>query len=312
MSAEPTATAASARRFDLRLPGRALVVSIPYFWLLLFLLAPALIVLKISFSTAEIGQPPYTSIVEWLEDGYLQIKLNFGTYGYLFSDDLYAFAYFNALRTAFVSTILCLLLGYPMAYGIARARPAVRPVLLMLVVMPFWTSFLIRIYAWIGILKENGFINQMLMSLGLIDQPLQILYTQTSVYIGMVYAYLPFMILPLYTALEKLDNTLLEAAADLGARPWKVFLRITLPLSLPGVLAGSLLVFIPATGEYVIPTLLGGPDQLMIGNVLANEFFENRDWPVASAVAIALLIALILPIMWFQKLQQRGGAARVH
>lgn len=294
------------RRLRFKLPGAALVIAIPYTWLALFLFVPFLIVLKISFATSELSTPPYSSLWQVTEDNILQFSLHLGNYGYLLTDDLYVFAYMNAVKNALVSTVICLLLGYPMAYAIARSRPGLRTVLLMLVVMPFWTSFLIRIYAWIGILKDNGLINNFLIWLGVITEPITMLYTPFSVYVGMTYGYLPFMILPLFAALEKLDGTLLEAAADLGAKPITTFFKITLPLSMPGVVAGSLLVFIPACGEYVIPTLLGGPDTLMIGNVLANEFFENRDWPVASAVAILLLLVLIVPIMWFQNLQQRS------
>jgi putrescine transport system permease protein len=206
---------------------------------------------------------------------------------------------------AAVSTCLCLLLGYPMAYGIARAPPTRRNVYLMLIILPFWTSFLLRVYAWIGLLKNNGVINNVLMWLGVIDEPITMMQTDFAVYIGIVYSYLPFMILPLYSNLEKHDRTLLEAAADLGSRPWKAFLRITLPLSMPGIVAGALLVFIPAVGEYVIPSLLGRTDQLMIGRVLSDEFFANRDWPVASAVATAMLILLVVPIMIFQRYQSR-------
>ncbi len=299
-----------AKSFRLPISGRLLVISVPYFWLLLFLLLPMLIVLEISFSEARIGIPPYQPILQFVENRYLEIKLNFGNYNYLFTDDIYVSAYFNSVKVAFFSTILCLLIGYPMAYGIARSEPGQRTVLLMMVIMPFWTSFLIRIYAWIGILKENGIFNNLLLAVGLIHQPIAILNTPAAVYIGMVYGYLPFMILPLYTNLEKLDGSLLEAAADLGARPWKTFLEVTLPLSMPGVLAGSLLVFIPACGEYVIPSLLGGPNTYMIGTQIAGEFFLNHDWPVASAVAIALLVILLLPIVWYQRLEarNRGGA----
>jgi putrescine transport system permease protein len=226
-------------------------------------------------------------------------------YSFLFTDPLYISSYLYSLKVAAVSTLCCLLIGYPMAYAIARARPATRSVLLMLIVLPFWTSFLLRVYAWIGLLKNNGVINNVLLYLGVIHQPLAMLQTDFAVYIGIVYSYLPFMILPLYTNLEKHDPTLLEAAADLGARPLRAFLAITLPQSLAGILAGSLLVFIPAVGEYVIPTLLGRTDQLMIGRVLSDEFFENRDWPVASAVAILALLLLVVPILLFQRLGRR-------
>ncbi|MCW2246014.1 putrescine transport system permease protein [Azospirillum fermentarium] len=293
--------------------GRGLVLAVPYLWLLLFFLVPFLIVFKISFSEAELAQPPYTALFAWLTDdsgegGKLQIILNLGNYIRLWADDLYVLAYLSSLKMAAISTLLCLLLGYPMAYAIALAPPSRRGALMMLVILPFWTSFLIRVYAWIGILKANGILTGILSSLGLVDEHFEILYSDTAVYIGITYTYLPFMILPLYATLEKLDRTLLEAAADLGCRPWQAFLKITLPLSIPGIIAGSLLVFIPAVGEFVIPELLGGPDTLMIGRVLWNEFFSNRDWPVASAVAIALLAFLVVPIMIFQYVQGKQDA----
>jgi putrescine transport system permease protein len=290
------------------LTGKALVASIPYFWLMLFFLIPFVIVLKISFSDAQIAMPPYQPVVSWASERVLQIKLNFANYAFLVEDNLYWKAYLNSIWVAAVSTLFCLLIGYPMAYAIARSNPATRNVLLLLVILPFWTSFLLRVYAWIGILKNNGLINNTLMSLGLIDQPIQMLQTDFAVYVGIVYSYLPFMILPLYANLEKMDLTLLEAAADLGCRPWESFLKVTLPLSLPGIIAGCLLVFIPAVGEFVIPALLGDPGMLMIGKVLWTEFFNNRDWPVASAVAIALLLFLVIPIMFFQRAQDAGAA----
>jgi putrescine transport system permease protein len=289
--------------------GRAAVIAIPFTWLLAFFLIPFVIVLKISFAEAEIAQPPYTPLFEWVEQQYLEIRLNLGNYRYLIEDNLYWKAYLNSVKIAGLSTLICLLIGYPMAYGIARARPDRRTLLLLLVILPFWTSFLIRVYAWIGILKNNGLINNVLMFLGITDEPIVMLQTDFAVYLGIVYSYLPFMILPLYANLEKLDGTLLEAASDLGARPWRTFLSVTLPLSAPGILAGSLLVFIPAVGEFVIPALLGGPDTLMIGRVLWDEFFSNRDWPVASAVAIALLLLLVIPIVIFQHSQARNVEA---
>jgi putrescine transport system permease protein len=224
-------------------------------------------------------------------------------------DKLYFSAYINSMKVAAISTVLCLLVGYPMAYGIARASPAWRNVLLMMVVLPFWTSFLLRVYAWIGMLRSDGVINDILLFLHIIDEPLVMLQTNFAVYLGIVYSYLPFMVMPLYANLEKMDLTLLEAAEDLGCRPYKAFLRITLPLSVPGIIAGSMLVFIPAVGEFVIPALLGGPNSLMIGRVLWDEFFNNRDWPVASAVAIAMLVLLVIPIMVFQYFQGREMSA---
>jgi putrescine transport system permease protein len=289
--------------------GRGFVVAVPYLWSLLFFAIPFVIVLKISFSTTQISMPPYAPLIDWLGDQALAIKLNLANFSFLAKDALYTHAYLNSLVIASISTFLCLLVGYPMAYGIARATPAWRNVLLMMVVLPFWTSFLLRVYAWIGLLKNNGVINNVLMALGIIDQPIVMLQTDFAVYIGIVYSYLPFMVLPLYATLEKMDLTLLEAAADLGCRPTKAFFRITWPLSLPGVIAGAMLVFIPAVGEFVIPSLLGGPDSLMIGAVLWNEFFNNRDWPVASAVAIAMLLLLVVPIMVFQYFQGRELSA---
>ena len=287
------------------LSGRGAVIAIPYLWLLLFFLAPFGFVLKIALAEALIARPPYSALFEWSEETYLTIKLNLGNFLFLLQDDLYWKAYLNSARIALISTAACLLIGYPMAYGMARANPAWRSILLMVVILPFWTSFLLRVYAWIGILKNNGLVNNILMGLGVINEPIVMMQTDFAVYLGIVYSYLPFMILPLYANLERLDITLLEAAADLGCRPMKAFLYITLPLSAPGIIAGSLLVFIPAVGEFVIPALLGGPDTLMIGRVLWDEFFANRDWPVASAVAVAVLLLLVAPIMFFQHFQAK-------
>jgi len=281
------------------LPGpRWLVIAPPYLWMLLFFAIPFAIALKISFSHSLIAMPPYSDLVSW--DGKdLSVSLNLNNYLFLFTESLYYSAYISSLKIAVISTLLCLLVGYPIAYAIARMPPATRNVALMLVILPSWTSFLIRIYAWIGILKNNGLLNNFLIWIGVIDEPLQILHTNVAIYIGIVYAYLPFMVLPLYTNLVKLDMRFLEAAYDLGARPWKVFLRITLPLSRSGIIAGSMLVLIPVVGEFVIPALLGGPDTLMIGKILWDEFFSNRDWPVASAVATIMLVLLLVPIVIF-------------
>jgi putrescine transport system permease protein len=280
-------TAGRLRRFGVT--GRGLVVVLPYLWLLLFFVVPFVIVLKISFSDIDLAIPPYKPLLEWVGKNSLAIKLNFNNY-------------------AFISTVLCLLIGYPMAYGIARAKPAIRNLLLLLVILPFWTSLLLRVYAWIGLLKANGVINNVLSWLGVIHDPLNMLYTPFAMYVGIVYSYLPFFILPLYANLEKMDWQLLEAAEDLGCRPWQAFYKITLPLSRNGILAGSMLVFIPAVGEFVIPALLGGPNALMIGRVLWDEFFSNRAWPVASAVAILLLILLVPFMMWYQSVQARESA----
>ncbi|HEX4389745.1 MAG TPA: ABC transporter permease subunit [Steroidobacteraceae bacterium] len=287
-----------------RAAGRRLVAGIPTVWLLLLFLVPFLIVFRISFSEVRLAIPPYTPLITW-HHGSPSLQVHWSAYSFLFTDSLYVSSYLYSLKVAAVSTLCCLLIGYPMAYAIARASASWRSVLLMLIVLPFWTSFLLRVYAWIGLLNNNGVINNALLALGLIHRPLALMQTDFAVYIGIVYSYLPFMILPLYANLEKHDPSLLEAAADLGARPFWGFLRITLPLSYPGILAGSLLVFIPAVGEYVIPTLLGRTDQLMIGRVLSDEFFENRDWPVASAVAILILLLLLVPILLFQRVQRR-------
>jgi putrescine transport system permease protein len=308
----------------LGISGRGLVIAIPFIWLLLLFAAPFVIVLKISVSQQLQALPPYTSLIQVAEEGTLKppgqddtvavqkgifIQASLDNFAFLLDDTLYYSSYLNSLKVAAISTIFCLLLGYPIAYGVARSPPAWRNALLMLIILPFWTSFLIRVYAWVGILKNNGVINNLLMWLGVIHDPIPMMNTDFAVYVGIVYSYLPFMILPLYANLEKMDLTLLEAAADLGCRPWKAFLKITLPLSFSGVAAGAMLVFIPAVGEYVIPELLGGPDSLMIGRVLWNEFFANRDWPVASAVAIAILLLLVGPIMLFQYFQARQAEA---
>jgi putrescine transport system permease protein len=285
--------------------GRRLVIAVPYFWLTILFLIPFIIVFKISFSESRMAMPPYAPLIEWRDGAIVGIKLYFSNYQFLFTDRLYASAFLYSLEVAAVSTIFCLLIGYPMAYAIARATAAWKNLLLMLIVLPFWTSFLLRVYAWIGLLKNNGVINNVLMALGVIHTPLTLMQTDFAVFVGIVYSYLPFMILPLYANLEKHDPTLLEAAADLGARPWRAFMRVTLPLSAPGVIAGSLLVFIPAVGEYVIPSLLGRTDQLMIGRVLSDEFFANRDWPLASSVAILMLLLLVVPIVLFQRVQGR-------
>ncbi|HUG03652.1 MAG TPA: ABC transporter permease subunit [Steroidobacteraceae bacterium] len=293
-----------------RLSGRTVVTGIPYLWLLLFFLVPFLIVLKISVSDMRMGMPPYEPLLVWASGQLVELKVNFANYAFLWEDALYRNAYLNSILTAGISTVLCLLIGYPMAYGIARSPAGWRNILLLLVMLPFWTSFLLRVYAWIGILKNNGVINNFLMWTGIIDEPIVMLQTNFAVYIGIVYSYLPFMVLPLYTAIEKLDLTLLEAAADLGCRPVKAFFRITVPLTRSGIIAGCMLVFIPAVGEFVIPALLGGPDTLMIGRVLWEEFFNNRDWPIASAVAIAMLLLLVVPIMILQRFQ--GQQLGVH
>jgi len=282
---------------------------IPTLWLGIFFFIPFLVVLKISFSQATIAMPPYLPSFQWVEGTLLEIRLDFSNYLFLIDDSLYGAAYFESIRIAFVSTIITLIIGYPMAYVIATAKEPRRTLLLLLVILPFWTSFLLRVYAWIAILKTNGLLNGLLISIGLISEPLVILQTDLAVYIGIAYTYLPFMVLPLYASLSKLDRTLLEASEDLGATPWISFVTVTLPLTIPGVIAGSLLVFVPAIGEFVIPALLGGNDTLMIGKVLWNEFFANRDWPIASAVAIIMLFVIVGPLMWLNRINSKTEEA---
>ncbi|WP_293441864.1 ABC transporter permease subunit [Planktotalea sp.] len=293
------------RRFSL--------IAVPYIWLLALFLIPFLIVLKISLSDAALAIPPYAPQLDFA-GGWGAVKaffadLDFENFEFLTTDDLYWKAYLSSLKIALISTGFTLLIGYPIAYSMARAAPEWRPTLLMLVILPFWTSFLIRVYAWMGILSNEGLLNQFLLWSGLISEPLTILNTNTAVYIGIVYTYLPFMILPIYSALEKMDDSLLEAAEDLGCSRTSAFWLVTVPLSKTGIIAGCLLVFIPTLGEFVIPSLLGGSQTLMIGKVLWEEFFNNRDWPVASAVAIILLLILIIPIILFQRNEQKQREA---
>ncbi|MGO4440129.1 ABC transporter permease subunit [Rhizobium sp. RAF56] len=287
-----------------------LVIIIPYAWLLLFFLAPFFIVFRISMSTTAIAMPPYTpvfSLAQGFAGNFAKLKeLSFDNYLWLWGDPLYINAYISSVVIAGISTLLTLLIAYPIAYGMAQAPRSIRPTLLMLVILPFWTSFLIRVYAWIAILKPEGLLNQLLLYLGVIHEPLIILNTNIAVYIGIVYSYLPFMVLPLYSSLEKMDGTLIEAAQDLGCPPITAFWRVTFPLSVPGVIAGCMLVFIPAVGEFVIPDLLGGSQTLMIGRTLWNEFNSNRDWPVSSAVATILLLILVVPIVFFQNAQAKA------
>ncbi|MEX5687312.1 MULTISPECIES: ABC transporter permease subunit [Pseudomonas] len=293
------------RRLNRIIPGgRQLVIGVPFIWLFLFFMLPFFIVLKISFAEADVAIPPYTEIYSYL-DQKVQLLLNLGNYAMLADDELYIAAYLGSLKMALISTVLCLLIGYPMAYAIASARKEMQTVLVLLIMMPTWTAILIRVYAWMGILSNNGLLNGFLMTMGWIDEPLQILNTNLAVYIGVVYSYLPFMILPLYANLVKHDNSLLEAASDLGSSTFNSFWKITIPLSKNGIVAGCMLVFIPVVGEFVIPELLGGPETLMIGKVLWQEFFNNRDWPVASALAVVMLLILIVPIILFNRSQAK-------
>lgn len=292
---------------------RLILIAIPYLWLLALFLIPFLIVVKISLSDAALARPPYFPQLDWSTgwQGFLEFlrELDLENFAFLASDDLYWKAYLSSLKIALISTALTLLVGFPIAYAMARAPEEWRPTLMMLVILPFWTSFLIRVYSWMGILSQNGLLNSFLLWTGVISEPLTILNTDIAVYIGITYTYLPFMILPVYAALEKLDGSLLEAAEDLGCSRTSAFWLITVPLSKQGVIAGCFLVFIPAMGEFVIPSLLGGSQTLMIGKVLYEEFFSNRDWPVASAVAVVLLLILIIPIVLFQRNEQKQREA---
>ena len=291
------------------LSGKALVISAPVVWLVVFFLVPLLVVFGISLAIKQFGRPPYSPLLT-SEEGTVQLTLHLNNYIRVFTDGLYVAAYISSIRIAFISTVIALLIGYPMAYAIARAPDRWRNILLMLVILPFWTSFLLRVYALSGFMRGNGVINNYLGMFGI--EPLVMMQTDFAVYFGIVYTYLPFMILPLYTNLVKLDSALPEASADLGARPVRTFISITLPLSMPGVAAGSMLVFIPAIGEFVIPSLLGGPSTLMIGRVLWDEFFANTNWPRAAAVAITMLVVVVVPIMLLQRAQDAmrdsGGA----
>jgi len=285
---------------DVGISGRTLVIAAPALWLTLFFLVPLAVIFGISLATKQFGKPPYSPLLT-TEGGTVQLTLHLSNYIKLFTDSLYVSAYLSSIRIALISTVFTLLIGYPMAYAIARAPEKWRNILLMLVILPFWTSFLLRVYALSGFMRGNGVINNVLGVFGI--EPLVMMQTDFAVYVGIVYTYLPFMILPLYTNLVKLDGALLEASADLGARPLRTFISITLPLSMPGIVAGSMLVFIPAIGEFVIPSLLGGPSTLMIGRVLWDEFFTSTNWPRAAAVAIAMLVVVVIPIMLMQKAQ---------
>jgi putrescine transport system permease protein len=292
--------------------GARLIVLVPYLWLAAFFLLPFLIVLKISLSHTAIAQPPYTPVFDpaaaWEGLKEASAALSFENYAFLASDWLYLASYLKSLEVAAGSTLLLLLIGFPLAYGMARAPRRWQPMLFVLVVLPFWTSFLIRIYAWVNILQRDGLLNQVLLALHIVDEPPAWLATDTAVYIGIVYSYLPFMVLPIYATLEKMDETLIEAAADLGCPNWKAFWLVTLPLSRPGVIAGALLCFIPIVGEFVIPDLLGSSQTMMIGQTLWTEFFGNKDWPVASAVAVVLLCLLVVPIVIYEQMQTRDLA----
>jgi putrescine transport system permease protein len=290
--------------------ARRLIVLVPYLWLVAFFLLPFLIVLKISLSQTEIAQPPYSPVFDpaagWAGFKAFVSRLSFENYAFIVSDRLYLSSYLKSLEVAAISTVLLLVVGFPLAHGIARAPRRWQPALFMLVVLPFWTSFLIRIYAWVNILQRDGLLNRALIALGIVDEPLGWLSTDTAVYIGIVYSYLPFMVLPIYASLERMDQSLVEAAADLGCPPWRTFWLVTFPLAIPGILAGSVLCFIPIVGEFVIPDLLGSSQTMMIGQTLWAEFFANKDWPVASAVAVVLLGVLVGPIAVYQRMQTRG------
>ena len=291
---------------------RLCLIAVPYAWLVALFLIPFVIIFRISLSDTAIAIPPYTPVFD-SSGGWAAIKaffssLDFENYTFLMTDDLYWRSYISSLKIALTSTALTLMVGFPIAYGIARAPNSWRHILLMMVILPFWTSFLIRVYSWMGILANDGFLNNILLWIGIIDEPLRLLNTNIAVYIGIVYTYLPFMILPIYSNLEKMEPSLLEAAQDLGCSRISAFWAVTFPMARPGIIAGSLLVFIPTIGEFVIPSLLGGSSTNMIGKVLWDEFFANRDWPVASAVAVILLLLLVVPIAYFQRTQQREAA----
>lgn len=293
------------RLYDLLVRMKRLLPLPPYLWLILFFCIPLLIVFNISFSESIFGTPPYSSLISFAEENFLVLKLNLENYQLVFSDVLYRNAYFNSIKIAGISTLICLIIGYPMAYGISRVQKKWQIVFLIMVILPFCTSFLIRVYAWIGLLKKNGLLNNLLLQLDLISEPLTILNTPTAVYIGIVYSYLPFMIFSLYSSLQKINSEVYEAARDLGARWYSTFFSITVPMTLSGIITGCLMVFIPAIGEFVIPELLGGPQSPMIGKVLWSEFFKIRDWPVAAALAIVTLLLIVVPILIFQKLEER-------
>ncbi len=286
---------------------RRLVLGVPYLWLLVFFLVPFFLVFKISLSESVLAIPPYLPIFDWTKDGFLNVHLNVGNYIRMVTDPFYLTGLLTSITIALGATIICLVVGYVIAYSISRAPDRWRTVLLLMVILPFWTSFLVRVYAWMGILAKDGLLNQLMLYLGLITEPQQFLYNNFSVMVGIVYCYLPFMILPIYSVLEKIDESYLEAAYDLGCTPWRAFWRVTVPLSMPGVLSGVALVFIPALGEFVIPELLGAPDNLMIGRIIWIEFFNNRDWPVASTVAVVMLLMFVVPIMVMQRRQLRKG-----
>ncbi|BAN50456.1 ABC transporter permease subunit [Metapseudomonas resinovorans] len=297
--------AALVQRLGRFLPsGRSLVIGIPFGFLTLFFLVPFLVVLKISLSDQEFSIPPYSDLTS-VEDFTLSIRLNFEHYRTIFTDNLYLLSYLSSLKVAALNTLICLLIGYPTAYLIARASPRNRNLLLMAIILPFWTSYLIRVYAWIGLLKDQGLINQVLLWTGLVDTPLRLYRNDIGLHVGLAYSYLPYLILPLYAHLVKMDTRLLEAAHDLGAKAWESFLTITLPLSTRGIVAGSLLVFIPSVGEYVIPEILGSSDSMMIGRVMWDDFFNNTDWPVASAATCVMVLLLLLPMAWFQTVQNK-------
>ena len=296
--------------------GRWAVIGVPYFWLLLFFMLPFLIVMKISVSEMETVN--FKDVLTF-KDGVLALSLKFSNYALLVQDDLYFLTYVSSLKYAAVTTVLCLLIGYPFAYFMARAKATLQPALLMLVMLPFWTSFLLRVYAWKGLLSEHGWaadfiagtgLDRLLVAFGLIPAQGQLMNTPFSLVLGMTYTYLPFMILPLYSNLAKMDLRLLEAASDLGASAWVAFWNITVPLSKAGIIAGSMLVFIPCVGEYVIPELLGGPQTQMIGRTLWDEFFSNNDWPMASTVAVAMVLLIIVPLAIFNKYQAEASERR--
>lgn len=283
-----------------KISGKNLIISVPYVWIFLFFICPCLILIKLSFSEDLLASPPYSSLIEWISGTTLQVRLNLGSYLTLLTDEMYLKGFATSVLIAAASTICCLIISFPMAYGITRSSEKFRSILLMLVVLPFWTSFLIRVYAWIVLLSPAGVINNMLMKFGIISAPLPLMNNSYAACLGIIYAYLPFMILPLYNAIEKIDYTLIEAAYDLGSSPLTAFFSVVVPLSIPGIYAGSVLIFVPAMGEFVIPELLGGAQTLTIGRLVWNEFFGNMSWSTAASLSIILLTFLVLPIVLTQ------------
>lgn len=283
-------------------PNEKYALFLPYIWVLFFLLFPFLILIKVSLSDYVFGLPPFSPIFSWVDQQYLRIELFFSNYTFFFNDTLYLKVYLESILTALLATCVAICISYPFAYAIYKSSPRIQPFLILLIILPFYTSFLLRVYAWVGLLGSHGLINNLLMGVGIIKEPIKLLYTKFAVIVGIVYCYMPFMIIPLYVSLEKMNREYLEAAYDLGCSPLKTFFTITVPLTKNGLIAGFILMFIPAIGEFVIPEILGGSNVLMIGRIVWNEFFNNRDWPFASAIAILMFISVVIPLRYLQKI----------